>query len=187
VFDRGHKLSTGTLTDGVVEETPEQLGIQAAMVLGFVPDPNVLALARMGRSEGVDGMEYRMHVAINDLRYLQSVLGSGVYSSLLVLMTHSKVAAANGHFSAQRLGKRYSTAADPYEGDYQLAQKVLADDAQGVDPTGGARKFVDKSGPLYVDGQKATFDELAASWAGEGLRPVQLDGASDNFVVFVPA
>lgn len=181
-FERGHRLSSSTLVDGVVQESPEQLEAAAAGVLGFTPDADTLALARMGRSEGVDGEEYRMHVALNDLEHLQASGFGNTYPSVVALMTHSKNARADGHFSAQGLGKRYSTAHDPYEGDYALAQKVLVDRAAGFDPTGGARKFVDK------DGLTMPFAALAATWAQEGLVPAPtLEGASDNFVTFVPA
>ena len=186
VFARGSHLTSSTLVNDVVQETPAELEAAAANVLGFVPDADTYALARMGRSEGVDGMEYRMHVALNDLDQLRAHYPS-TYGSVVALMTHSKVARADGHFSRQNLGKRYATTSDPYEGDYKLAAQVIADHAQGVDPTGGATKFVDKDGPLYVGGQRATFDELAAAWGQEGLTPTTLEGASDNFVVFVPA
>ncbi len=181
-FERGHRLSSSTLVGGVVQESPAELAAAAADVLGFTPDPDTLALARMGRSEGVDGQEYRMHVALNDLDHLQATYGSGVYSSILALMTHSKIARVDGHFSVQDgTGKRYGTSHDPYEGDYALAQKVLADRAQGFDPTGGALKFVDKDGI-------SSFPDLVASWAKEGLTPAPpLEGASDNFVTFIPA
>jgi len=185
-FERGRHLSSSTLSEGVVLETPAELQSRAAAVLGFMPDADTLALARMGRSEGVDGMAFRMHVLLNDLDNLRAHYPS-TYGSVVALLTHSKVARADGHFSAQGLGKRYSSAKDPYEGDYALAAQVLEEHAQGIDPTGGATKFVDRDGPLYVDGQRATFDELAASWGREGLTPTTIAGASDNFVIFVPA
>lgn len=185
VFARGSVLSSSTVVAGVVQESPDDLATAAAGVLGFAPDADTLALARMGRSEGVDGMEYRMHVALNDLASLQASYGPGVYSSILALMIHSKNAAADGHFSKQNLGKRYSTAHDPYEGDYALAQQVQADHAAGVDPTGGATKFIDKSGPLYVNGVKVDYDTFVQSWAP--LVPTTLPNATDNFVVFQAA
>lgn len=187
VFARGSVLSSSTLVAGVVQESPDDLAAAAAGVLGFTPDPDTLALARMGRSEGVDGMEYRMHVALNDLAYLQGQYGTGVYSSVLALMIHSKVASADGHFSKQSLGKRYSTAHDPYAGDYALAQQVQSDHASGIDPTGGARQFIDKDGPLYVDGVLASYADFVAERATEGLAPTTLPNATDNFIVFQAA
>lgn len=168
---------------GVIVEAPSVLIAQATQVLNFAADADTYSLARMGRSEGVDGMEYRMHVAINDMNDLLS-RGLTAYSSITALMTYSKNASANGHYSKQSLGKRYSTHADPYEADYALAQKVQADNDAGNDPTGGAIKFVDKSGPLYVGGQKVDYDTFVANWATEGLTPVNLPNATTNFVVF---
>lgn len=185
IVGRGNRLSDSTVVDGVVQEIPEVLQDQASAVLGFTADPDTLALARMGRSEGVDGEEYRMHVALNDLANLQRVYGSNVYSSLLALMIHSKNAAADGHFSEQGLGKRYATTRDPYESDYALAQKVLQDRAEGIDPTGGALKFVDKSS-FAVQAGASTYASRVEAWAKEGLAPQTLPDATDNFVVFVP-
>lgn len=188
VFDRGNVLSQSTLVQGVVLEDPQVLADMASAVIGDNVDLDTYSLARMGRSEGVDGMEYRMHVACNDLAALQAQYGTGVYSSLTALMVHSKVAAADGHYSQQSLGKRYATSKDPYEGDYALAQKVLADRANGIDPTGGASKFVDKSSFSSQPGATSTYAATVASWAQQGLQPVSpLPGASDDFVVFVKA
>ena len=182
---RGNQLSFSTLSNGIVEEVPSVLVDMATGTLGFDADPETYSLARMGRSEGVDGEEYRMHVLLNDLADLQSQFGSGVYSSITALLTHSKIAAADGHYSSQDEGKRYSTAHDPYESDYALAQKVLVDHATGNDPTGGALKFVDKSGPFYVDGEKTDYDGLVAHWAKSGLSPDDsLPNSTTNFVVF---
>lgn len=185
-FTRGNKLSESTIVDGVVQEIPEVLNDMAEAVLGFRPDPDTYALARMGRSEGVDGMEYRMHVALNMLAYDQSRYGTNIYSSFEALATHSKNSRADGHFSAQGLGKPFSTSKDPYEGDYALAQKVLADRAAGIDPTNGGLKFVDKSGPFSIDGETATYSDIVALWGKDGYTPLApLPGASSNFVVFV--
>jgi hypothetical protein len=191
VFTRGSVLTSSTLTsgdtdaagnaipDGIVRETPAELVAAAAAVLGSPADSETLALARMGRSEGVDGMEYRMHIALNEL-------AASSYGSILALLTHSKIAAANGRFSRQALGKWASTSRDPYEGDYALAAKVLADRANGIDPTGGALRFVDKSAFATQPGIKLTYAELVDKWGAEGLSPVEdLPGASSDFVIFV--
>lgn len=184
-FTRGNKLYDSTVDDaGVVTDDPEVLRDQAEAVLGYTADLDTLALATMGRSEGVDGMEARMHVALNDLADLQRQYGRGVYSSPAALMLHSKVAAANGHFSEQYLGKRYSTVRAPYEGDYHLAEKVINDNAAGMDPTGGAIKFVDKDAFASQRGATQTYEEKAAEWAAAGLVASSVDGASDNLVVF---
>jgi hypothetical protein len=185
-FDRGRRLTTSTLDSaGVVVQTPGELLEQANEVLaesGDVATLDELALARMGRSEGVDGMEYRMHVALNDLDYLQG-RGYSVYSSVAALMLHSKISAANGRFSRQNLGKRYATSRDAYEGDLYLARAVIADHQAGIDPTGGARKFVDIDGFATQPGA-STYEDTVAAWAKEGLEPKTLPGASSNFVVF---
>lgn len=180
---RGNALSQSTLSNGIVEEIPDVLIDMASAVLGFDADLDTYSLARMGRSEGVDGMEYRMHVVLNDITDLVSK-GDSAYNTITKYMTHSRVVAANGHYSAQNEGKRVSTAHDPYEADYALAQKVIADHAVGVDPTNGAIKFVDKSGPFYVDGAQTDYDGIVAEWANQGLTPNTLPNATSNFVVF---
>lgn len=180
---RGNQLSYSTLSNGIVEEVPSVLVDMATGVLGFDVDIDTYSLARMGRSEGVDGMEYRMHVVLNDIADLVSV-GDTAYSTITKYMTHSKIAAANGHYSSQSEGKRVSTAHDPFEADYALAQKVIADHDAGNDPTGGAIKFVDKSGPFYIDGEKTDYDGIVAAWTKQGLTPTNLPNATSNFVVF---
>jgi hypothetical protein len=185
---RGSVLSSSTLVSGIVAEDPASLNDQASVVLGFDSVQDTYSLARAGRSEGVDGMEYRMHVILNMLQDDQSKYGLGVYSSVTALAIHSKTAAANGHYSGQGHGKPFSTAHDPFESDYALALKVQADHDSGIDPTNGAVKFVDKSGPFYINDVKVTYADIVASWASEGLTPVEdLPGATDNFVVFVRA
>lgn len=181
---RGNQLYTGTLVGGVISEDPEVLREEAEAVLGYTADLDTLALAAMGRSEGVDGMEARMHVALNDLADLQSTYGTGVYSSISALMLHSKVAAANGHFSEQYLGKRYATDRMPYEGDYHLAEKVRNDHGNGIDPTAGAIKFVDKDSFASQPGATLTFEQNDANWRADGLVPDSVDGASSNFVIY---
>lgn len=185
MFTRGNKLYDSTVDDaGVVTDDPEVLRMQAEAVLGYSADLDTLALATMGRSEGVDGEEARMHVALNDLADLQRTYGTRVYSSISALMLHSKNAAADGHFSEQYLGKRYSTAKPAYEGDYHLAEKVRADRADGIDITDGALKFVDKTSFATQRGATETYDQKVAEWAEAGLEPGAVDGASSNFVVF---
>ncbi len=188
-FERGSKLSQSTVVSGVVAESPEVLLDQASAVLGFTADLDTYSLARMGRSEGVDGEEYRMHVLLNDLYELQTRYGS-TYATVTDLLVHSKNDRASGHYSAQDLGKRYATTKDPYEGDYALAQKVLADRERGIDIADGATHFVDKSGPFWIDygdgPVKSTYADLVAWWArpGSNLIPFGADGATDNFVMF---
>ncbi len=184
VFDRGSKLSDSTVVNGVVSESPEVLTDMASAVLGFTADIDTYSLARMGRSEGVDGMEYRMHVLLNDLYDLQTRYGAA-YDTVTALLVRSKVDRANGRYSSQDLGKRYSTARDPYEGDYFLAQKVIDDRSRGIDIADGATKFVDKTGPFNIDGAPSTYADLVAHWGASGLVPIDnLPGATSNFVIF---
>jgi hypothetical protein len=184
---RGNVLSQSTDDGtGVIEEIPDVLNTMASGVLGFDSDVDTYSLARMGRSEGVDGMEYRMHIVLNDIASLVSA-GDTAYSTITKYMTYSRNANANGHYSAQNLGKRVSTSKDPYEADYALAQQVIADHDSGTDPTNGATKFVDKSGPFYVNGAETDYDGLVAAWATDGLTPMNLPNATSNFVVFVKA
>lgn len=192
VIGRGNQLSFSTLSNGIVEEIPSVLTDMATGVLGFNADLDTYSLARMGRSEGVDGEEYRMHVLLNDLASLQAQYGGGVYSSITALLIHSKIAAANGHYSAQNEGKRYSTAHDPFESDYALAQKVLSDRAAGTDIAQGATKFVDKSGPFYVhdpstgETVKTDYQGIVDAWGAQGFTPIDnLPNATSNFVIFV--
>jgi len=188
VFARGTRLNHTTPdADGVIPDDPEDLRAEASAVMGYDISRDVYALARMGRSEGTDGRAARMHVALNDLDNLQATYGTHVYSDVWALMLHSKVASANGHFSEQYLGKRYATPADPYEGDIKLAEQVYSEHQQGIDPTGGALKFVDKDSFAAQRGATSSYEATAAAWAKEGLEPATVDGASDNFVVFRPA
>lgn len=140
---------------------------------------DVYALARMSRSEadardGDLSRTARMHVALNDARDLQW--------SPSRLMLYSKNADANGYFGEQRL-RRYATTRDPYAGDVQLAWRAIDEDAQGLDPTGGAVKFVDRDS-MGVQKGSGSFDALVERWAKEGLQPFNVDGLTDNFVVF---
>ncbi len=193
VFTRGRALTSSTLTsgdtdaagnaipDGIVRETPAELAAAAAAILGAPADLETYALARMGRSEGVDGMEYRLHIALNE--------AAARGSSVLALLTRSsRVPQADGMFSRQALGKWAATSHDPYEGDYGLADKVRQDHANGIDPSGGARRFVDKSAFATQPGVKRTYDDVVAAWGAEGYTPVEnLPGASSDFVIFVRA
>lgn len=184
VFARGSRLTHTSLDDdGVIQDDPGALVNAAAAVVGRDVSADAYALARMGRSEGVDGMAFRMFVALNDLDELQQHYGTHVYSGVAALMLHSKNALSDGRFSEQGLGKRYATPRDPYEGDLLLAEQVIARHAAGEDPTGGAVKFVDKDS-FGVQPGTGSYEAKVADWADDGLYPANLDGATDNFVVF---
>lgn len=186
LFARGARLNhTQHDAIGVVPDDPDELVAEAEAVMAETIGRNSYALGRMGRSEGEDGMIYRMHVALNDLADLQDKYGDHIYSSLWALMLHSKNAQADGHFSEQYLGKRYATTRDPYEGDIRLARAVMTDHAAGIDPTGGATKFVDKNAFVSQPGATGSYEEKRDEWIAAGLEPVEdLPGASSNFVIF---
>lgn len=185
MFTRGNKLYDSTVdAAGVVTDDPDVLRMQAEAVLGYAADLDTLALATMGRSEGVDGMEARMHIALNHLDELQRQYGTGVYSSISALMLHSKNPAADGHFSEQYLGKWASTSKAAYEGDYHLAEKVRADRANGIDITDGALRFVDKDAFSSQRGATKTYAQVVAKWGADGYVPGSVADATDNFVVF---
>lgn len=185
VIKRGGLLTHTRAVAGIVPDDPDDLVEAAAAALGRDVDRDAYSLARMGRSEGVNGMAYRMHVACNDLAALQATYGTGIYSSLTALMLRSKShPEANGHYSEQGLGKRYATIHDPYAGDLQLAEKVLADRQNGIDLAEGATKFYDKSSGGGVQAGTTTYDAQAAIWAEEGYQPFNVDGATDDFVLF---
>ena len=71
---RGPRLTTCTVIDGVVQESPAELAAVAAMVVGRAVSEDAIALALMCRAEGGSGGQiqkvYRCHVAINQARAL---------------------------------------------------------------------------------------------------------------------
>jgi hypothetical protein len=187
VVARGKRLTwAGKGDDGQVAVSPEFLSAAASSELGRVVPQEVYDLARMIRSEGAAAGRIRAHVAINDARDL----GWTVHT----LLTYSTSPLCKGMYGEQstpaarapggvRSTRRYSTAADPYEGDVEMAEQVLAQHAQGEDPTGGAVKFVDKASLSVQEGAR-TFEDIVASWGGDGLQPFNVAGYSDDLVVF---
>lgn len=159
---------------------PGDLVTQASSVLGQQIDADTYALARMARSEGIDEGALRMHVALNDLADLNNRKSYGW--SAADLITYSTVATKRGYFGSQT-SRRYSSAQDPYAGDAQLAVQTIAEHSAGVDPTGGAIKFVDKSS-FGVQAGTDSYDAIVTTWAQEGLSPFTVPGYSDDFVVF---
>jgi hypothetical protein len=65
-----------------------------------------------------------------------------------------------------------------------LAQKVIAERAQGVDPTGGAGRFFDKSGFGKQKGTTPSWQPKLVEWMEEGYTPYYYPAASKNFVLF---
>jgi hypothetical protein len=193
-FARGAQLTSTKLgPDGVIRLRPAELAAAAAVELGHEVDRGTHALARVGRSER-DRNErdevtaLRMHVMINDLAELSWA------RDLEDLATYSTNAQARGFFGEQftpatrapggvKSVRRYASSRDPYVGDYHLAAAVRANAAAGIDPTGGAVKFVDVDAFGAQEGT-GSYAQVAADWAREGLRPFNVDGAPDNFVVF---
>jgi len=185
VIGRGDRLTTTSLDDnGMIPDDVDDLVAQASAVLGITADPDLYALARMARSEGIDAGALRIHVALNDLADLNSRKGYGW--SAVDLITYSTDANARGHFG-QQLHRRYASTQDPYSGDYYLAAQTVSQHnaTSGFygDPTGGAIKFVDKSS-FGVQAGTGSYDDLVATWAKEGLQPSNVPGYSDDFVVF---
>lgn len=186
VIDRGERLTYTTPdANGVILVDPGELAAVAGAVVGRDVERDAYALARMGRSEGTDGREYRMHVALNDLADLQAHGKGGTFPTLESLFTYSTSSAERGLFGDQR-GRRYATTRDPHVGDLLLAEKVLADRAAGLDYAQGAIKFVDKSSFGKQAGTR-TYDQVLAEWTGDGLFPFNLPGATSNFVLFARA
>lgn len=186
---RGSQLTETTLdSSGVVRVDPDTLVSEAIEVYGSDfgiegwSAKEIYALARMSRSEagsrdGKLNRKVRMHIALNDFYNVSWA------HSLDELFTYSNQSGEKGFFGDQS-GRRYSTAQDPYEGDVKLALEVLAEDATGVDPSGGATKFVDKASLAKQKGVTKTYDQIVAEWGKEGLKPANVDGLSTDFVVF---
>ncbi len=184
VVTKGKRLTTTVVNaDGVIPDDPATLADQAVTAYGSdfsLPGWSALeiyALARMSRSEaggkaGARERKARMHIAINDF------LSESWAHSLDELFTYSTNAAKRGKFGKQET-RRYSTAQDPYAGDIKLALDTLNERRAGIDPTGGASKFVDVSG--FAPGR---YEEIVAQWGAEGYKPATIDGLSSDFVVF---
>jgi len=168
--------------NGVVPARPRDLVASASAAIGRGVSQDAYDLARMIRSEGAAEGRVRAHVALND--------ATAHGWSLHFALTYSTNPKANGYYGEQHTpalrapdgvssSRRYSTAHDPYEGDLELAEQVLAEHAAGVDPSQGATKFYD------VDsGQEgaASYDQVVAAWAP--LQPFNVPGYPDSFVIF---
>jgi len=171
---RGARLNHTTIKQGVIEDPPYSLIGEATEILGFDVDEDTYALARSGRSEGVDGMEARMHIFLNQ----------AAAAGLSVFQLTVRGGAKDGYF-AHQAGRRWASDRDPYAGDVGLAQKVQADRAAGLDPTGGASNYYDVDAFGH---QAGTGSEEAKrqEWLAKGLVPYYFPGASDNLVLWRP-
>jgi len=181
---RGRKLNNSSMSyvnaEGktvkldYVPTSPNVLISEAEQVLGVDIDRDVYALARSGRSEGVNGMEARMHVMVNQARE------AGL--SVFELTVRRSGYEGDGFFGIQK-HRRWASSRDPYEGDIGLATKVIIDNSAGKDTTGGASRFVDKSAFGKQEGTR-TYAEVKAKWGAEGYEAYRYPDASSDFVLF---
>lgn len=196
VINRGAQLTSAPLgDDGVVIGTPDDLAAEASGVMGRMIHPDVYSGARMIRSEGAAAGLLRAHVALNDAAALGWTMRRLI---TYAIVSHSKPAqlhpAADGLYGEQfvpsdrapggvPISRRYTSSKDPHAGDVLTFEQAVAEQAQGIDPTGGAVKFVDRSS-LGIQIGSSRYDDLVARWGKEGLAPFTVDGWSDDFVVF---
>jgi hypothetical protein len=172
---RGRRLTHGTQDDaGNVLESPEELAAAAGAVMGREISADTYSIARVVRSEGALEGNPRAHVVLNDAAAL------GWTPTRLV--TYSQDGSKLGRYGQQR-GRRYATSADPYEADVVAAELAAGEYFAGVDPTGGATKFVDK-GAFGVQQGTGSYAALVESWAADGLSPYNVPGYPGSFVIF---
>lgn len=190
---KGKRLNVTTVDPaGVVSEkeadgtfrrlSPVELAEVASAVAGYEIPLDIYSLARMRRSEGTNGAELRMHVALNDLADIQRRAPSLGISSITDLITFSKYAGERDFYGDQA-GRRYASTRDPYEGDVRLAWKVWQDRQAGIDKAGGAVKFVDKSAFGVQKGTRS-YEDVLAEWTADGLVPFTSPEATSDFVLF---
>ena len=171
--------------DGRVHDAPASLARLASAYMGRPVPLDVYALARMGHSETdpdhAETLPLRIHVALNDLADLNARKHLGWTPADLI--TYSTQPMHRGFFGEQHIGRRYASTKDPTAADVFAVELVLSDRAEGIDPTHGALKFVDKlsMGKQHGSGK---FDALVTSWAAEGLHPGTVEGMPDHFIVF---
>jgi hypothetical protein len=188
IVTRGSRLTHAEPgDDGVVWDSPEELRAAAAVVLGRVGSRDVYGAARMVRSEGAAQAGIRTHVAMNDAAELGWTLAR--------LFTYSTNLQATGHYGEQHTPaarapggvtstRRYATTRDPYVSDVWAVEEAMVAHFGGLDPTGGAVKFVDISAMGGVQEGTGSYAALVDRWAKEGLRPFTLPGESADLVVF---
>lgn len=191
LISRGVKLTTSTLVDGLIIETPEELVTEAEATFGrpLAHGPysslDVYALARMARSEAGArdndiSRKVRMHVTINQYE------AAAWARRLADLILYSKNDASRGFFGEQSDGpRRVATTRDPYAGDVLLAWEVMDERANGIDLSEGASNFVDVKSMGKQKGS-GSYEALLERWGAKGLVPYQLDlpGLPSDFVLF---
>jgi len=165
---RGKRLTSTTLdSNDNVQVSPYDLARSAGTVLGYGADPETYALARMLASEGGGkdsgtARTLRAFVARNDAKRLGM--------TFVQLFTFSNIASKRGLFGKQS-GRRYSTAQDPYEGDYRDAEALRQSFNTMSDPTGGADKFTDGIDP-------------PGAWLNDGYVAIRRDDAREGFIIY---
>jgi hypothetical protein len=171
--------------DGRVPDAPATLARIASAYMGREVTPDVYALARMVASETdahhPETAALRVHVALNDLADLNH--RKHLNWRPVDLITYSTMPYHRDWFGEQYLGRRYGSSKNPTTEDVFTVERAISDRAEGIDPTGGAVKFIDK---LSMGKQKGSgsYEAKAAQWAEEGLHPATVDGMPDHFVVF---
>ncbi len=149
------------LPQGVVEQDPDDLLIDACGIVGREISPDAYALARMVRSEaGSAGKLTKVrlaNVAMNQAR----ALGWSVYN----VVVYHKTATRDGRYGAQISG-RFASSRDPYESDLLAAEEAL----QG-DITGGATNFAHQSAFGKQLGTASNIQPFVDTLASEGKVP----------------
>lgn len=179
-LNKGRKLNntggrkSGLNAQGYIPEDPYALLNEARAIMGYDIEQDVYALARSGRSEGRNGMEARMHVMMTQAEES----GMTVWARTVSEPGNP----SNGYFGEQR-GRRWASTEDPYEGDIKLAEEVYVQHNNGIDPTGGAGRFADKSSFGKQAGTR-TYATVLAEWADEGYYAYYFPDASHDFVLF---
>lgn len=191
ITTRGSKLTRSTLVDGVVQEMPDALAFAAAKVYGLPISTDVYSAARMVRSEGIAQGRLRLHIMYNDAEELGwSPTKITTYADISNIKGAQPHPIANGHYGEQyskNVGgqpatRRYASYADPYRSDVDLVLQVRQERAQGIDPTMGSTRFIDKSSMGGVQPGSPTYAAKLAEWRAGGYEPIETDNG--DFVMF---
>lgn len=174
---RGRKLTTSHLDDaGNLIESPQDLQAQIALALGRSVDLDAVLLARVSASEHAGAFTKEKTAIQWVCRNDAQEHGWSIQYTVTV----------NPGSLGVQTGRRYSTRGgglagerEIHEDDLQIAEDILA--GRSLDITGGAAKFVHKTGFKSV----AAYLGLVAKWQQDGLSPVFLGGVS-SLVVFLP-
>lgn len=170
----GRKLTLSSQdSDGVVEQDPEALRVDAETLLGREISADAYALARMVRSEaGAANITTKVrlaNVAMNQAR----ALGWSVYD----VIVYHKTPARDGRYGAQISG-RFASSKDPYEADLKAAEQALRGDI-----TGGATNFAHQSAFGKQLGTASNIQPFVDTMAREGKVPGYY-GTDSNLIFF---